>query len=417
MFSGYERWVAWRYLRARRREGFISVVAGFSLVGIALGVGVLIVVMSVMNGFRIELLSRLLNINGHVVVQGPRAGEGIADYRALADEILALEAVTLVTPSIESPAMVVAERASGGALARGVAAADLAARTLIAEGIDQPDALARFGREDGILVGRRLARQLGLSPGDSATLIAPETRATVVGHIPRARAYTVLGTFHLGMSEYDRLLVLMPLRLAQAHFRLEGRVSQIEAFTDDPEAAERTAAAVARVAGARGAAAPWQSRFSHLRNALAVERNVMFLILTLIILIAAFNIVASLVMLVHDKGRGIAILRTMGAPRAAILRIFVLAGAAIGVAGTVAGLALGLLFTLNIQEIQDAVESVLGAETFSPEIYYLTRLPAAVETGEVVLIGAMSLGLSFLATLYPAWRAARLDPVEALRHE
>ena len=417
MLSAFERWVAWRYLRARRREGFISVVAGFSLVGIALGVGVLIVVMSVMNGFRIELLSRLLNINGHVTVHGERAGEGIADFRALADEILSVDGVVAATPQVEAQVMVATGRATAGALVRGVSAQDLAARAALADAIDRPEALAAFGDGDGVLLGRGLANRLGLGPGDSATLISPESRATVVGHIPRARAYPVLGTFHLDMSEYDRLLVLMPLAPAQRHFRLPERVNAIEVFVADPDAADRAALRIAEVVGPRGRASAWQSRYGHLQNALAVERNVMFLILTLIVLIAAFNIVASLVMLVHDKGKGIAILRTMGAPRSAILRIFVLAGAAIGVAGTLSGLALGLLFAANIQAIQEFVERVLGAETFSPEIYYLSRLPASVDFREVVAIGAMSLALSFLATLYPAWRAARLDPVEALRHE
>ena len=415
--SAFERWVAWRYLRARRREGFISVVAGFSLIGIALGVGVLIVVMSVMNGFRIELLSRLLNINGHVTVYGAPAGDGIEDFGALAGDIRALDGVVGATPQVEAQVMVAAERATAGALVRGVTAADLADRAALVDAVDQPEALAAFGDGDGILLGRGLATRLGLGPGDSATLISPESRATVVGHVPRARSYPVLGTFHLGMSEYDGLLVLMPLAPAQRHFRLPDRVNAIEVFVEDPDAARDAARRISETVGPRGRASAWQSRYGHLQNALAVERNVMFLILTLIVLIAAFNIVSSLVMLVHDKGKGIAILRTMGAPRAAILRIFVLAGAAIGVAGTVSGLALGLLFAANIQAIQEFVERALGAETFAPEIYYLSQLPAVIEARQVIGIGALSLALSFLATLYPAWRAARLDPVEALRHE
>jgi lipoprotein-releasing system permease protein len=415
VFAPFERWVAWRYLRARRREGFISVVAGFSLIGIALGVAILIIVLSVMNGFREELLSRLLGINGHITVYAERTGEGIADFDALAAELRGIEQVERATPLIEAQVMATAHAKARGALVRGVRRDDLRSRELVAAGASA-DALDRFGTEDGVLVGYRLARALGVSPGDSVTLISPEGRATVLGTVPRARAYPVLGTFNLGMSEYDSLLVFMPLAQAQLHFRLPEMVTQIEVVTDDADTAWLTAQNITAAASGRAYASSWHQRFQHLANALQVERNVMFLILALIILIAAFNIIASLVMLVHDKGKGIAILRTMGATSRSIMRIFFLTGAAIGVAGTVCGLVLGLLFTDNIEIIQGWVESLFG-EVFPPEIYYLTRLPALVDPREVVIVVLMGLGLSFLATVYPAWRAAKLDPVEALRYE
>ena len=415
MFGAFERWVAWRYLRARRREGFISVVAGFSLVGIALGVATLIIVLSVMNGFRAELLTRLLGINGHISVQAQQAGEGLADFDTLAASLRALPQVTRATPLIEAQVMATANGKARGALVRGTRADDLRARDLVA-GSASEGALERFGNEDGVLVGYRLAGGLAVEPGDSITLISPEGRSTVFGTVPRARAYPVLGTFNLGMSEYDGVLVFMPLAQAQVHFRLPDMVTEIELVTTDANTAWLTAQEITGAFPDVYASA-WQQRFQHLANALQVERNVMFLILTLIILIAAFNIIASLVMLVHDKGKGIAILRTMGATRGAVLRIFFLTGAAIGVVGTVAGLVLGLLFTDNIQTLQGWLDALLGTELFSAEIYYLSHLPAKIDPGEVTTVVIMALALSFLATVYPAWRAARLDPVEALRYE
>lgn len=416
MFNAYERWVAWRYLRARRREGFISVVAGFSLVGIGLGVATLIIVMSVMNGFREELLSRLLGINGHVTVFAEQLGEGIPDYDALAAEIEKLDQVTRVTPQIESQVMATADGRARGALVRGIRPEDLRSRDIIVSGATD-GAIEAFGVEDGVLVGYRLASLLGIRPGNSITLVSPKGRSTVAGTVPSARAYPVLGTFNLGMSEYDALLVFMPLDRAQAHFRIPDMVNQIEVFTEDPDTAWLTGQDITLAADGRGYAQAWSQRYSHLANALIVERNVMFLILTLIILIAAFNIIASLVMLVHDKGKGIAIMRTMGATRGAILRVFFLTGAAIGVVGTGTGVALGLAFTMNIETIQNWVEAVFDTAVFPAEIYYLTRLPAVIDPEEVTTIALMSLALSFLATVYPAWRAARLDPVEALRYE
>jgi len=413
IFGSFERMVAFRYLRARRREGFISVIAGFSLAGIGLGVATLIVVMAVMNGFRHELLSRILGINGHVGVyaaQGPLTG-----YESMADRIRNLTGVTMAIPTVEGQVFVTSPNGGTGAIVRGVAPEDLLARPIFtANWRGDP---ATFNGDDAVVLGSRLADKLGVTIGDTVSLISPKGNATAFGTVPRMRGYRVVGTFNVGMFEYDSGFIFMPIAAAQTYFRLPGAVSQIEVFLDNPERVPSLRGDLFQVTGGQARIHDWQQTNANFFNAVQVERNVMFLILTLIILVAAFNIVSSLIMLVKDKGRDIAILRTMGATRGMIMRIFFLAGASVGVAGTLFGTLLGVWFATHIEQIRQFIQSIIGRDLFAAEIYFLTQLPARVETDEVVTVVAMALGLSFAATIYPSWRAARLDPVEALRYE
>jgi len=415
VFGPFERMVAFRYLRARRKEGFVSVIAGFSFAGIMLGVATLIIVMSVMNGFRSELLGRILGVNGHLAVYG-LAGQGIRDYRAMAQRIRALEGVTYAIPMVEGQVMATARGVNQGALVHGVESADLRARPIFADNIRFGD-LANFEGPDVAVIGERLAQKMGLSVGDPITLISPKGQATVFGSVPRVRAYKVAAIFKVGMSEYDATYVFIPMAAAQVFFSMPDAVSQIDIGLTDADLTGRVAPQVNKMIGPSLSVYDWRHANSSFFNAVQVERNVMFLILTLIILVAAFNIVSGLIMLVKDKGRDIAIMRTMGASRGAVLRIFLMAGASIGVVGTAAGVLLGLVFCANIEHIRRFIESLSGADLFAAEIYFLSKLPAEVDPGEVVSVVLMALGLSLAATIYPAWRAARLDPVEALRYE
>jgi lipoprotein-releasing system permease protein len=416
MFSPFERAVAFRYLRARKGERFVSVIAIFSLVGIALGVATLIIVMSVMGGFRQELLGRILGLNGHLGVHGIE--RNIAGYEAMAARIRAVPGVVSATPIVEGQVLLTSEQggASGG-LARGVRPEDLRARGLVAQNI-MLGSLDRFEGDDAIVIGTRLAQKMRVTVGDRITLVSPQGRTTVFGTVPRVRAYTVAALFQVGMHEYDSSFVFLPMQAAQTFFQTGNAATQIEVFVSDPTGVRAVSRAIrAALPDTPVRILDWQDANSSFFAAVQVERNVMFLILTLIILVAAFNIVSSLIMLVKDKGRDIAILRTMGATRGAILRIFLLCGASVGIAGTLIGFTLGLLFCLNIETIRQLIQSLSGTELFSPEVYFLSRLPAVVDPWEVGRVVAMGLGLSLLATIYPSWRAARTDPVEALRNE
>ena len=413
IFGTFERMVAFRYLRARREERFISVIAIFSLLGIALGVATLIIVMAVMNGFRAELLGRILGFNGHINVyaaQGP-----LTDYGGVAAQVMKLPGIKSATPTVEGQVMASAKAGATGALVRGISEQDIAAQPLLARHI-APAALQGF-KDDGVLLGYRLAFQLGLKTGDTITLISPQGTATAFGTVPRIKSYTVAGTFDVGMYEFDNSVIFMPLAAAQTFFDLRQGVSSLEIMVDDPDAVQRYDREIAQALGNRVRVFDWQQSNLSFFNAVEVERNVMFLILTLIIVVAAFNIVSSMIMLVKDKGRDIAILRTMGATRGMILRVFILAGASVGIVGTLVGFVVGVEFAQHIEAIRRALQAVIGTDLFSAEIYFLTQIPARVDPTEVAMVLAMAFGLSFLATIYPSWRAARLDPVEALRYE
>ncbi len=426
-FSRFEWMLAGRYLRARRREGFISVISLFSFLGILLGVATLIVVMAVLNGFRAELLDKILGFQGHVAVYRSDVSP-IPNYQDLQQKLSAIPGVTRAVALVEGQAMASSLRNNTGALVRGISEADILKvpslnnenlRTALKqEGIpDETPSFKGFDASGGVAIGERMAWRHQLGLGSVITIISPEGPETVLGTAPRIRDYPVVAIFKVGMSDYDENVIYMPLSEAQENFVTEDGVNQIEVMVDNPDEVESYLLPIMDAAGEGIAVTTWKARNSTFFNALAVERNVMFLVLTMIILVAALNIISGLIMLVKDKGRDIAILRTMGATRGAIQRVFFLTGAAIGVAGTLGGFIAGLLICLNTERIRQFISWVSGVDPFNPELYYLAQLPARMDSWQTVLIVLMSLGLSFAATLYPSWRAAKLDPVEALRYE
>jgi lipoprotein-releasing system permease protein len=413
IFNAFERMVAFRYLRARRQEGFVSVIAIFSLLGIALGVATLIIVMSVMNGFRADLIGRILGLNGHLAVYGETAA--LPDFDAAAAKVRQVPGVNEATPLVEGQVMATGEGGGAGAMVRGIRPADIRNRALIADHI-VAGSLADFGGDE-VAVGERLARRIGVGVGDRITLVSPEGNDTAFGTLPRLKTYKVAALFNVGFYEYDNSFVYVPFDSAQIFFRLPNAASYLELFVADADRTPAEARLVAAALGNKVRILDWQRANSSIVNAVEIERNVMFLILTLIILVAAFNIISGMIMMVKDKGRDIAILRTMGASRAMILRIFMLSGASIGIVGTFGGFALGVVITKNLENIRQFLQGILHVDLFSAEMYFFTRIPAHIENGEVATVVLMALALSFLATLYPSWRAARLDPVEGLRYE
>jgi lipoprotein-releasing system permease protein len=417
-FSAWERSIAARYLRAKRKHGGVALISVISFVGVMLAVAVLIIVMSVMNGFRTELLTRMLGFNGHIYVSGPAANA--PGREAMIARLRAVPGVVQVVPVVEAQAMVTGPSQITGGIVRGMRPDELAATPIIANNIKQ-GSLKGFGQGeyggDLVLVGSRLAETVGVRAGDAISLISPNGGATVLGSTPRRKTYTVGGIFSVGMSEYDAAFIYMPMEQAQLFFGRDNAVDLIEVNLADPDAIDKLRPAIAEAAGPGAIVTDWRDRNHSFFNALQVERTTMRLILMMIVAIAAMNIISGLVMLVKNKSRDIAILRTMGASKGAILRIFFMAGASIGALGTFTGLVIGSLFCIFIDPIQTLVERVTGVSVFSPDTYFLARIPARIEWSEVAIVTLFSLLMSFVWTLPPAWRASRLDPVEALRYE
>ncbi|MBL8884482.1 MAG: lipoprotein-releasing ABC transporter permease subunit [Hyphomicrobium sp.] len=413
-FSPFEWMLAGRYLRARRKEGFISVIAGFSFLGIMLGVATLIIVMAVMNGFRKDLFSKIMGLNGHVIIT--RVNGPFEDYKEAAAKVIGVPGVKSALPLIEGQVMVSSSVQALGGLVRGIDEQGLKSLKLVADNV-KLGTFDGFDNQTGIAMGGRLANQLRVSIGDTVTLVSPRGAATPFGTAPRSKPYVISSIFELGMSEYDRMIMFMPLAEAQKYFSKGNEVDVLEVVVDNPERVSQYSAEIRNVLGPEMGLSDWRTRNETFFTVLEVERNVMFIILSLIVLVAALNIISGLMMLVKDKGRDIAILRTMGASKGAIMRVFLITGASIGVVGTIAGLILGVVFCWNIDGIKDFVSWVTGTTVFDPSIYYLTKLPADIDPRETAGIVAMAFALSVLATIYPSWKASKLDPVEALRYE
>lgn len=419
MFGSFERMVAKRYLRARKGERFVSIIAIFSLIGIALGVGTLIVVMAVMNGFKADLLGRILGLNGDLSVysQSYDGPTSLGRYNNLSNRIEQMPHITSAIPFIEGQVLISAGNFNSGGMVRGMTASGLEKLKVISKTLD-PTVLKQFQGDDVIIIGETLAEQANLGVGSRLTLISPKGSATVMGNIPRIKSYRIIGIFDSGMHEYNSSYVFLPMQAAQKYFQLDDEVTGIQIFSNDSTHIQTVTHQLENsFRNDNLKFVDWTQSNNAFFGAVQVEQNVMFLILALIILVAAFNVISSLIMMVKDKTRDIAILRTMGASRGAIMRIFLMCGASVGVTGTLIGTVLGILFCKNIEHIRQGLQKITGTNLFNPEVYYLEHLPAKLDWSDVIQVVSMALFLSLLATLYPSWKAAKTDPVEALRNE
>lgn len=417
MFSKLEFLIALRYLKSKRKEGFISVIAVFSFVGIMIGVATLIIVMSVMNGFRHELVGRILGINSHLTIYS-REGK-IENYDEIISKLKTIPELKYANPIVESQAMLTANGKAAGGLIKAAPVDDIKHKKLIADNILKGK-IEAINDRNYVLIGSGVANSMRLDVGSDIKIISSETNNSILGSIPRIKTYKVGGVFESGMYEYDSSTVFMNFEAAQIHFRYRDSASAIEIFGSSPTEIENLKSAVYQFLLKEFPnlyVIDWQDANAGFIDALKIESSVMFLILTLIIVVAAFNIISSLIMLVGDKKKNIACLRTMGMARGSVMRIFLICGSLIGFAGTMLGLVIGVLFSMNINNIKKFLESLTDTQLFNPAIYFLSQLPSKIFVSDVVVIVGMSLVLSFLATLYPAYKASKADPADILRYE
>jgi lipoprotein-releasing system permease protein len=411
----YERMIARRYLLPEKGEGFIFVVAGFSVGAVTLGVAALIIVMSVMNGFRAELFDKIVGLNGHAVVQGYDGR--LSGWQQIADAARKTPGVTSAVPLIETPLMATANGRFEGVLVRGMRLEDIRSNKTIMGNVVAGDMKSVTPGSGTVAIGSRLAETLGAYPGSKITLWNPEGRSTVVGTVPREVTYTVSAVFEIGVYDYDKAFVLLPMQDAQELLLMGDQVGMVEIQTRNPDKVEQILSPLRRLVQGRGVIVDWRQMNSALFSALEVERIAMFIVLCLIILVAAFNIASSLIMLVRAKTRDIAILRTMGASRQAMTRIFMTVGLTIGTVGIAGGAILGAVFLYFRQGVVDAIQAVTGQNLWDPSVRFLTDLPSKTDPFEVAAIVLVTLILTFLFTLFPARKAAKTDPVQVLRYE
>ncbi len=417
ILNNYERIIAKRYLLPGKGEGerFIFLVSTISLAAVALGVAALIIVMSVMNGFRAELFEKTAGLNGHAVITGYDGR--IEGWQQMADAARKVPGVTSALPLIEQPLMASANGRVEGVLVRGMRIEDMRANPVLTDGIKSGRLANLVPGCECVALGTRLAAQLGTYPGAEISLISPEGRATPVGTVPRIVSYRVAATFEVGVYDYDNAFVIMPMEDAQGLLMLGDAVSNIEVKVTEPDKIDDQMGPLSQIVTGRGVATDWRQMNAAIFEALEVERIAMFVVLSLIILVAVFNILSSLIMLVRAKTRDIAILRTMGASRRGMMKVFVTVGTTIGFLGIALGLLLGAIFLFFRQSLVNGIQWITGQNLWDPSVRFLSELPSKTDPVEVTVVVVMALVLSFLATLYPAWKAASTDPVQVLRYE
>ena len=415
IFNETERTIAIRYIKSRRVEGFISVSAWFSLIGIVLGVATLIVVMSVMNGFRTELVNRILGINGHLIVY-KKNGLSIENYHKTVNQISDTQNVIAVTPYLEGQALAKTKNSVSGIIIRGTKWSDLPAKKLLWKSLDKAT-IENFKIKQNVILGYRLAQRLNLSVGDYISLISPNVMETAIGVLPIKQNFMVGGFFDIGMYEYDNNFVFIPWEKAEKFLSTKQIAHGIEIFLQNPKTTQNVHSDLNTKLDESFTIIDWKKRNSSFMNALDVEKNVMFVILTLIILVATFNIISSMIMLVQTKKSDIALMRTMGASKYLIIRIFMLTGSIIGILGTIIGAILGIIVSINIETIRNFISTFFEKELFSPQIYFLSTLPSNINFNEVFVVMGLSISLTLLASMFPAWKASKISPAEALRYE